>query len=293
MKYVSNLFITVGLASLLFGCGGGSDGDSYPAATSYSGKTTPATLTTTNAKPLSGTSTEAGKAAEDSDIFTLSLYKTGSSSNTDIDSIVRKTAETAVSYASEEIPGICSSGSVVVSGIDAADEADPTNVDVTIQYNSCTIADVTPSIKVNGTARFQGDIVFGDSFTITYTNFSIVTPDESETFNLTISCEFDSCTITTDFEGDDGRIYRVVDLTVSGYNPYTIEGRVYDPDHGYIDITTLTQVTFSGCPKGNPSLGVIQFTDGSNTVTVSYDDCDSYTVTHDDGATVTADTYFW
>lgn len=277
MKYVLKLISLSLIFSFIWGCSS-SDGDSKPPAIEYTGKLTPATITQANSKTLSISSTEASSAYNSADA--ISSFKTGSDGSSDIKSIVMKTVNTAASYASEDASEACSSGSITVDGIDPNIQDLNTPLDLTIIYSNCTLINSSPTIKVDGRARFQG-IIFGD-FIMTFTNFTITEGNqEPQTINMTLDCSGVECSITTDIKGADGRIYRVVNLTVSGsdFSGYEISGRVYDPNHGYIDITTnsLDRLFFE-CTNGRPSSGQIMFDDGTNSVTVTYNSCTQYTV---------------
>ena len=278
MIYLSRTLFIIGLLSFLTACGG-SSGEAKPPVTAYNGKLTKAVISPDNNKPLSNASSEASSSIDSAGTF--SSFKTGSTGSTDFDlkSLLQKTTSTALQYPTESIPDFCSSGKLSIQYSDTI--TDPYNeyLDISVIYNSCTIDGSIPSIKVDGKARYQG-YLFGD-FTMTFTNFTIWEGSDAQTINMTLSCIdlTNTCTVSTDIKGYDGRVYRIENLTTTGtdYSGYTINGRVYDPDHGYIDITTTSSIYFS-CPTDRPGSGQIQFTDDTSTVTVTYNSCTSYTV---------------
>lgn len=108
------------------------------------------------------------------------------------------------------------------------------------------------------------------------------------------SCEtnFQNCNFFSDFFGFDDRSYRVTDISVTddGNLAYTAEGRVYDPAHGYIDISTEIPVTFE-CPDGQPDTGRLSFVGGNQTSgTIEFVSCSEYVVSTSSGS---SNSYNW
>jgi len=281
MHHFKKTLFCLGLYSLLTACSSGGGGGT--SATSYDGTTDPATITDANAKSLSVSSTEAAKQANSANTFSsfkstsaINSFKTGST-DFDLDSLIRKTTDIAVNQAVDVSANVCSSGSISLDGVDQNTNIN-NSLNVTIRYNNCTLIDIAPTTSVNGTARFQGFL--NGNFTIVYSSFTINQGGVSDTINMTISCSSGSCTASTDFTGSDARTYRVQNFEIYGSSSfgYYVSGRVYDPDNGYIDISTTTGITFN-CPNGVPGTGIITLTDHSaNTATIHFDSCTQYTV---------------
>ena len=134
------------------------------------------------------------------------------------------------------------------------------------------------------------------NFTITYNNLTITGFGVTETVNATVSCSTSgssfSCTTNTSITGIDGRKYAVSNISVSGseFSGYDVSATVVDPTHGSISITaTAVKFDCTGSTAGRPSSGTIAFTSSGRTGTVTFDSCNSYTVTLDG----VADFYNW
>ncbi|MCU7920993.1 MAG: hypothetical protein KZQ95_21935 [Candidatus Thiodiazotropha sp. (ex Epidulcina cf. delphinae)] len=110
----------------------------------------------------------------------------------------------------------------------------------------------------------------------------------------TLSCteQWRSCTSSSDFNGLDGRLYRETEVAVTeeGNMAYTAEGRIYDPFHGYINVTTGIPFTLE-CPEGHPGSGRLNFTGANQTSgSIEFVSCAEYVVTTGSG---TSNTYSW
>ncbi|MCU7907048.1 MAG: hypothetical protein KZQ76_14655 [Candidatus Thiodiazotropha sp. (ex Epidulcina cf. delphinae)] len=110
----------------------------------------------------------------------------------------------------------------------------------------------------------------------------------------TLSCteQWRSCTSSSDFNGLDGRLYRETEVAVTeeGNMVYTAVGRIYDPYHGYIDVTTGIPFTLE-CPEGRPGSGRLNFTGANRTSgSIEFVSCAEYVVTTGSG---TSNTYRW
>lgn len=101
-----------------------------------------------------------------------------------------------------------------------------------------------------------------------------------------------SCNNISDYMGDDGRAYRVTDAEVSedGNSTNTASGRIYDPNYGYVDVTTEIPFTLD-CPNDHPGSGRLRFTGASQSSgTIEFISCDEYVLTTSNG---TSNTYTW
>ncbi len=281
----SYLYLCSGLlsAAMLVGCGGSSGGGS--AAT--------ADISADNADDLSVAAAEATKTAIEaesnsgtSSIPTSFFKSTGSAPLLD-------KLQTGVRSATEDFSDyIC----------DVSGEAEMTSSSSTFDtgsfiFNNCNDGDATYS----GSVTFSG--LSSSSFTFTYNNF-IVTDNSTgqrQAVNGTVtctnsgaSCDYSGLTVggaslsNSDFSGDDGRQYHFEgDVTVSGDNTsgWNVNATVVDPDHGAIKITARN-ITFGSCTNGVPTGGTITVTGNGQTATVTFIDCNSFSLNYN-GSTTT------
>ncbi|PVV16503.1 MAG: hypothetical protein B6D77_00930 [gamma proteobacterium symbiont of Ctena orbiculata] len=134
----------------------------------------------------------------------------------------------------------------------------------------------------------------GSAFTSVHDGDLTSVDNITRAIHRTFSCEanYQNCTLFSDFLGFDERSYRVTDISVTedGNSAYTAEGRVYDPSHGYIDVTTDIPVTFD-CTDGHPGTGRLSFTGANQTSgTIEFVSCTEYVVTTNSG---TSNSYNW
>ena len=188
----------------------------------------------------------------------------------------------------EDVSSICDGGGTAI--------ADGDESNVTIIFTNCIIGSIVMDGTVNVTTSVSGSTT---TITLNYTNFTVTYDGNTETFDLKATCTSTdnsdgtfttSCTFDSEALGIDGRTYTVSDISVSGdsISGYTVSATITDPDHGIVTITTTTPVTFN-CPNGQPGAGVIVVSDGTNTMTVTYNDCDSFSIDFDGSTT----TFFW
>lgn len=161
---------------------------------------------------------------------------------------------------------------------------------VTIVYNDYCLSIDGFDYVLNGTY----DITYtlsGETITSFSADYDVTATYRGETYSSSgsISCQGESltdCTVVSDFNGTNGRSYRITNLTVSGdeVNGYNVSARVYDGDVGYVDFQATGLVP---CDGGGFSSGTIEFSDSNGgTVTVVFSGCGAYTVTYDGVATL-------
>lgn len=263
MNQLKHLFACALTLSLLTACGGSGGGSNV---TTYSGSTSQATINSTNTP----TFTKASADATANDLNSSNIPGAFKSSN----KMMAVQSKTSSMLQQATVSGICDTGSVDVSGNQSGGS---------IQYSNCSITDITGTIIVNGTATYSSSNNFVD-FSLTYTNFAItyttVNGTVSDTIeNMSISCTNNgmSCTISSDFTGSDGKIYRVANFEVTGSNPYMITGRIYHPNHGYVEISGT--VTTSTCGNiDRPTSGSMTITGANGTASITFNDCNSFSV---------------
>lgn len=264
-------------AFLIAGCSSSDDG--------VSTGTTAATITSENAEALATAGTEGVKQAVNSNNVSPFAKINNATATGDFTVALAQQISQGPSLLEQTID-ICDSGSVVM-------DIDEDTGNGSITYNNCVIDGST----VNGSATFTSSTVGSiTTTTITFVNFTITTGSETETIDLSAVCTINSdpvsvsCTFNSTALGIDGRTYTVSDVSVSGdsISGYTVSATITDPDHGIVTITTTTPVTFN-CPNGQPGAGVIVVSDGTNTMTVTYNNCDSFTIDFDGSTTA----FFW
>ena len=275
IKLISIAFL---LSTGIAACGGGGGTDEGDSG--YTGATGPADLTTSNADELALAATSGTSAAIAQDAAPSTALRSASRQLVDLGLDVR--SRSANRTANEPVPNVCQSGTADLT-------ANDDYTDIIIVYSNCVISDVSGTYIVDG--RFEMHESPDGSFSMSYQNFRITYAGETYTLNMNVECDADfNCTWTSDAEGIDGRTYRVEGATVTstGSSSYSVSATVYDPDYGYI--TIQSNVTYGSCTYGVPVSGSITVTDADgDTMTIVFNDCDSFTVTMNGTST----TYTW
>jgi hypothetical protein len=271
-RRLSHLFLAVFIA-LMSACSSDSGTTAIPNAT----------ISDANAQSLAIAGTEGVKQAANSSSF-MPLAKTNKPS------LVQ---ELTVSLAQHNVhepaqaanPNFCETGSV--TGFDTLSENGGT-----ITYNECVLGGAT----INGTMIISIS-TSGDITTSTViADLTVSYLDKVESFDFSAACTINqtsgatSCTYNSNAPGIDGRTYSVTDISVSGnsVSGFTVSATITDPDNGNITISTTTPVTLN-CPDGQPDSGEIVVSDGTNSMTVTYIDCDNYSINFNGSTT----TYTW
>jgi hypothetical protein len=189
----------------------------------------------------------------------------------------------------------CDSGSVVVDYPDS-DNAE----DWRIVFDQCRKNPGTGTnnhaITYNGVveASYSQTYVREDGYHLYFRyvdfNISVDSPlaNYNDTVTMTVSCYgYDAegtdihCDYSSDYRGYDNRNYRVDVYGISGnaISGYSVSVWVYDPDYGYVSVSTHVPVTFE-CSGGYPSAGRIQVNEINGTsATVEFISCSQYVVT--------------
>ncbi|MBI3188572.1 MAG: hypothetical protein HYZ31_11995 [Gammaproteobacteria bacterium] len=293
MKYLN--YLMVGTFALALSACGGDSGSSAPPAPTYSGITTPVAITSTNAPVLSTKATDATEeaitqqTASDSNPFGISA----TTANSDINPLITRITREVVNQTQANInlpagatitltdPPFCGGS---ISYPDNMGSGGTLNG--TITYNNLCYDDggLYGQITINGTVTFTETV---STITIRYINFRITGTGLSETVNMTVSCDtsFFSCSISADFTGSDGKVYRIADMSVSGSGtgPYYINATFYHPDYGSVILSSTG--LYYACSNGYPSAGTISITgSGTSSASITFNsDCTGYTGTWDDG----------
>jgi hypothetical protein len=274
MKYIRAFFLLFSIASLA-ACG--SDDDDTTAGTG--GTTTgAATISSTNSQDLAIAATESTKQGITAD--SAGLFGKTSGNQFDMQALSEKLAERR--YEATTYSSLCTQGGSVEDTINASAG------NATLVFTNCAMEGVT----LNGTMTMTTS-QDGTTFTLEYTNFSVMTSLGTETVDFTMTCDITtgsySCTTSSSINGIDGRTYTISGSTVTGNSTsgYNVTAEVVDPEHGTISINAAN-VLFD-CADGRPSTGTISFSAGGSTGTVTFDSCTAYTVTINGSV----DSYTW
>lgn len=314
------------LIFILQACGGGGgdddnsntntdDGGSTNTSLDYSGETKQASLTSENVDEITTAAASGSKQAISSDDVPLfgqrsDMPVTRQQINDELWVVIGEALSRNSQLAGRGVTAartedlsstLCDSGSVIM---EVPDNGVAGNW--SIDFNQCTSTSrygnsysSTLDGSVEGTYIQVGN---GYRLTLNYVNFtvSVTHPNGSytDTFNMSVTCTATnqegsdaSCEYYSDYRGYDNRTYRVSEVSVTGNESsgYQVSVRVYDPDHGYVTVTTEVPVTFD-CSDGHPSAGRIRVeaADGATAV-IEFISCSQYVVTFEG----VADTYTW
>jgi len=156
------------------------------------------------------------------------------------------------------------------------DDIDPNaSLNFSMTFNNLCYDDGITVLVMNGVLGFaQTDT----AFSISFTNFSTNISGNVETFTGTFTCDTSvfNCTISSDFAGSDGNIYRLEDVDINGdaISGYSVSAVFYHNELGQVSLTTITPITYGTCglyPDGGEiSIGS---TDGSQMSVIFNSDC--------------------
>ncbi len=268
--------------------GGGSDDDE---GIVYTGSKSPATVNATNAADLAvgGTGGANQAIAADSANNANPLTPKGVAIESNLAATLiaqlQTTAATQAPIAGQPL-AICDSGFADLDQNGSGTEG-------TIVFSSCLVTGGNGAV-LNGTVTFEAT-VSGSTVTsldMRFINFSVTYLGEPQTVNMTIACSGSplTCDVFSDFVGLDGKIYRVkLTLVVNtAGSSFDVDAVVFHPNHGYV--TVDASISYNDCPGGVPEAGTITLTGAAaSSATVVFNDCDSFTVTHQGVPT----TYQW
>ncbi|MEL0587230.1 MAG: hypothetical protein AAES65_20485 [Candidatus Thiodiazotropha sp. (ex. Lucinoma kazani)] len=289
MRYPSislfSLFLSV---MLLQGCGGGggdSDGPNTSVGTTYTGSTAEATVDASNAKELSTGAASGTQQAVASDAVSGVAMRPQTTPTTKLSELAPRIAQWIdqqrspnAARTTDLTAEICDAGGRAVADTNEAE------TDGSITFTDCAMSDMEGgTVVINGTVTFNAS-TSGDSLNMVF-RVTVTYIGESQAINMTLACSNIStssiaCSITSDFAGIDGRIYRIEDLSVNGneISGFYVSMTFYDPDHGRVDVITTQPLTYD-CPTAVPGSGMLNISGSSDTfATASFDSCGSYTV---------------
>lgn len=302
------------------GGGGGGGGGDQDAGASYSGSTSAATLS--DAQTAEDMGRASGEGARQANTQESAPTLTGiqlQDSDADHELLEKVTRELVLqARENDTVTGVtgpviedeCASSSGNASM--TFDSSSSSNSAGTITYNNFCVGTVSDGSTLNGQVSFDFSYnASGEIKTSRYEYSNVQVTDNAtqntDTLNMVMNCvyNYDSggnlsfldCDYHEDFVGTDGVTYRIDDAVISESNTtpgaFDITAAIYHPDHGYVDIMTTSPITY-GCASGLPDGGTVEFTDGTNTVTVQFHgNCTEFTVTYDNEVTIVSDTYNW
>lgn len=259
------IFFLIGGLLSLFACGGGSggsSGSSEQTGISYTGSTSQSPIDSSNAKIItydafSGGSTGGGflKPGENGSISSYDLIYdifTKTVQNTNLNKPLEKTTTSSGSY-----NGTCG-GTVTVSS--TIDDTTGSFTGTETFSNYCSLGTtINGSTDITGSYSLTSEEI---SMTFTATNLSISYSTESYTVSGTFSYDVSSGIITMNCylkNNNTSKVYKLDNLsyqkiTAPSVSLTTISGRIYLPDYGYVDISTLYEFEYAVGSK-YPSAG--------------------------------------
>jgi hypothetical protein len=285
---------------VLTGCGGGGGGGG--GGVTYSGSTSPATVTATNAEDIGSTATEGvteaiqSEEAANNNPFAIVITDTDSLSQA-----VNKIAKdifnnigaielpVGVDLSASELNNefgeqLFCGGSISVSN--SLYNGSSSSGTITFHDLCIDIGSGYGQATMNGTVDVSSS---STSETITYRNVTVTVNGQTYTLNGTETCSLNypyDCTMSQDYVSNDGSTYRVSDVDVSGDSTsgYYVNAKFYHPNYGYVTITTTSPVLFN-CSNGYPSSGTVNFAGaGSSSGTITFrSDCSGYDGTYNTG----------
>lgn len=292
--------IVISAAVLLSGCT--SSSDSAPAvatAPTYSGKLTPAAITTTNADAMGVTATEASNEAisankgNSANPFAVEIVDNASFSEKLI-SITRSLLDTAI--ATNMPAGITLTAADLGSEFCGGSVTIPDSAfDSALLNGSFTYNNLCYNDGVSGQITINGTVVYTETstvFTINYVNFSVTSSGVSENFNATYSCDkvageidYLSCGYSSTFRGSDNNVHSIDDYTVTGSDSsgYNVSATFYHHDFGQVTISTTATLTFGACGVF-PDGGEIHIVSSlGSSIDITFNSSCMYTITGFDG----------
>ncbi len=284
------VFIVFGLLAVIGSGCSDSDDDSGGSSTVYTGNTSPASITTSNAEELLFSAAEVtdladmmdqldviGGAGDDPAKMKMSCIPLSLKIANDAkDGIIGQLAmdqqpASSNRAAAEQSTAECSGGGSI--SISVSENLSTGQVSGTITYNSCTESGAT----ISGTISFSGNVntVTEDieNLSMTFSNLKTSIGGYSFTLEGTISVSYSGSIATMEIDmamsDSTGESYwangYVITMTESGdITTLEIEGRYYDYTHGYVDIDTTVTIEISYSNE-NPYAGEIIITGASGT----------------------------
>lgn len=284
MSFILSLFFSVSLLVACSGGGGGGGGDGDDTL-SYSGATTPASITRDNAEDLARAAFENGNIGNTLGDIVSSMQETpkaklGLPRLLILANILEKSVDTIKPYLNQGQTSIRTpqSSEIEESGSCGGSMTGTVTVDNETGYFSAVFsydefceggATIDGSMTLEATASGEGEF-FSLSMTI---DLSFESDGDVATIQGEISFDYSGQQVSMAMDvliqdSSDGEVYWIDDYewTITDYGSYievSISGSFYSPDDGYITITTIQPIVINEGDDG-PSAGVMIITGANN-----------------------------
>ena len=161
---------------------------------------------------------------------------------------------------------------------------------VTTTYNNVKISSDGETAVLSGRLKVELEYRVGANreyedpiASETTSNLEVIFNGQSKYFNNKVICgSDDSCDLEIYIEGNNGKVYKGKDLSISGGR---ITGSVYEPDYGYAQLDAINLVACSNSVTGALDISGGTFTitsSGSGVITIEYFSCGGYSVRFDE-----------
>lgn len=278
--------LLIGTITLFTGCGSSSGGSGGGGGSAYEGNRDAATITNSNSQTLAATAYDS--ASVEGPFGSIASVSPQGDSSSDVGgnptmlavsralqvALIKADPAEATSAATnvraavtvnDTVPGSC--GGSASFSIQADDNSGVFSG--SFSFSSFCEDDTTLDGSASFSGRIDPDTEELEYFTFTFTSLTGTEDGESFRLNgeLSITATGNSEVVTMDllFEDlttDEIVWMRDIEITITeglGYEDFEIEGRVYHPEHGYVEIETVTPFrTYSG--EDNPSEGEMLLT---------------------------------
>ncbi len=298
------------------GCGGGGSSASAPSL-AYTGKTTPAVITSFgDADTLTGEAvagSQAGATVLGAQVhgsaWTAPALSRFTQALRQVAGQARPGAAPAAGAALQFTEDGPCGGTAYFNGTSTA-SAGSFAADGWITANGyCSVGSDGTQVLLTGTIQFSmsGTDEYDFQFSMSSGSLTVVEGTQVYTFNMNYQSQVTggvegAVTLTCIYKAPDGRTYQVVGYTVAAdgtSHTLSITGRFYDPDYGYVDVTTPNLLTYTYCSTTSaylPTSGTIQVA-GANGAWGQFSsvDCQGYQVCYnlDDGLGTFCQSYTW
>ena len=251
------------LVSLFTACSGGGSSDSGTPVLTYSGRTSAAAISEDNAGTLAASALDAGSS---NSAFSLNGFAALGGADPGADAAGRpllfgiaRTLEDAAGFVDlsgapePDVSAATQSESGSLQGSCGGSASYSISVDRdtgTFSGNFTFSGYCADDLTVSGSASFSGVVNTGteqlESFTFSFSAITATSGSESVTMNGSIAISVSASTVTMNMTIQDntsGWMCKVVNyqmvVTDSGaYSEYSVSGRFFDQDYGYVDLET-------------------------------------------------------
>jgi hypothetical protein len=306
---------TLGLA-LALGCGGsgGSGGSSTSNSPVYSGKSTPAVLSSQS--DVSTLTLAAMNGAQAGSVSLAATTQGGTQVARAVPNLVQTLAKVAGIIKpgtplaagdnfSNSVAGGCG-GTASFSGSSSSGTGGFAASGVLTFSGYCNAASDGSQVVLNGSVQFSMSGTSADAFQLTLTSsyLSMTMGSLSYTMTLNYSCSYNagaisSVSLSCFYQSSDGKVYWVDNYQVTAdasANTLSISGRFYDPDYGYVDVSTPTTLVYTWCASANaylPTSGSLEVTGANGYGEFNAVDCSQYQICYNIGAGVVCGYVSW